>query len=206
MSIENWFLKEDEKKKKELSEKEIQESNKKRLEYKKTKEKISTQVDTEESLMNLKDLVEKWIISKETAKNIIDWENIDEEVIQEMFNKINEIEDIKDIDNYLPAELRITKEEYKQALNDDIFRVQTITKLDSALTLLANQINPESAMWLNLFSWFLTVLDKNLVKVQENTIDIKDNLKEIDKKKNINKNWNISIWRKILEFLKELFD
>jgi len=31
---------------------------------------------------------------------------------------------------------------------------------------------------LNLFSGFLTILDKNLKIVQENTIDIKDNLKE----------------------------
>jgi hypothetical protein len=36
---------------------------------------------------------------------------------------------------------------------------------------------------LNLFSGFLTILDKNLKIVQENTIDIKENLKKIDEKK-----------------------
>jgi hypothetical protein len=56
------------------------------------------------------------------------------------------MEEIKDIDQYIPDELRISKEDYSKALTDDIFRVQTITKLDSALTLIANKINPDSAM------------------------------------------------------------
>jgi hypothetical protein len=89
-------------------------------------------------------------------------------------------------------------------LNDDIFRVQLLTKLDSSLTLLANKINPDSAMWLNLFSWFLTVLDKNLIIVQENTIDIKENLKEVDEKKYWKKEDKRSLWQKIKDFLKNL--
>jgi hypothetical protein len=56
------------------------------------------------------------------------------------------MEDIKDIDKYIPKELRITHDEYSKALHDDIFRVQIITKLDSALTLISRQINPDSAM------------------------------------------------------------
>ncbi len=56
------------------------------------------------------------------------------------------MEEIKNIDNYIPKELRITREDYSKALSDDIFRVQTITKLDSALTIIANKINPDSAM------------------------------------------------------------
>jgi hypothetical protein len=89
-------------------------------------------------------------------------------------------------------------------LNDDIFRVQLLTKLDSSLTLLANKINPDSAMWLNLFSWFLTVLDKNLIIVQENTIDIKENLKEVDEKKYWKKEDKRSLWQKIKDFLQNL--
>jgi len=63
-----------------------------------------------------------------------------------MFDKISEMEDIKDIDKYLPVELRISKEDYSKALTDDIFRVKVTTKLDSSLTLIANRINPDSAM------------------------------------------------------------
>ncbi|MBT3728556.1 hypothetical protein HOF65_05415 [bacterium] len=51
----------------------------------------------------------------------------------------------------------------------------------------------------------MTVLDKNLVLVQENTIDIKDNLKEVDEKKHGKKIDMRSLWEKIVDFLKDIF-
>jgi archaellum biogenesis protein FlaJ (TadC family) len=48
------------------------------------------------------------------------------------------------IDEYLPKEYRITKEEYKKALSDNIFRTQILTKIDVALTIIYNQIKPEA--------------------------------------------------------------
>jgi len=65
-------------------------------------------------------------------------------MISDLFDKIDELEEIKDIDKYLPPELRLSKDDYKKALHDDIFRIQTITKLNSALTLLAQQISPNA--------------------------------------------------------------
>lgn len=189
MVIEKWAFKEEENKKKKLTEKQIKDSIKKQADFKKTKEIISVEIEAEEEISHLKNLVKKWLISKENAEKIKLWKEIDEEIIKEIFKKIDEIEDIKNIDNYLPKQLRITHEEYFKALHDEIFRVQMITKLDSALTILSNQINPDSSMWINLFTWFLTVLDKNLVLIQENTIDIKDNLKQIDNNKSINEKW-----------------
>ncbi len=202
MGIEVWALKESEKKKKEATEKEISENRKKVLEHQKVKEKISVEVKAEEDLMNLKELVEKGVITKETAKKVVEGEGIDEDTVKEIFEKIDGMEEIKDIDDYLPADLRITKEEYQKAIQDDVFRVQTITKLNSALTLLASKINPESAMGLNLFSWFLTVLDKNLILIQENTIDVKESLEEVDEKKFGKKVDNRSPWEKFLEIFK----
>lgn len=205
MGVESWAMNEEEKKKKTLSEKDIKENNKKIIEHQKVKEKISVEIEAEDSLNDLKDLIDKWVITKETANKIVEWENIDETTIKEIFEKIDQLEEIKDIDNYLPIELRISRDDYSRALHDDIFRLQTITKLDSALTLIANKINPDSALGLNLFSWFLTVLDKNLVLVQENTIDIKDNLKEVDEKKHGKKIDMRSLWEKIVDFLKDIF-
>ena len=204
MGIEQWMISESEKKKKELSEKKLKDWIKKQIEFKKTKEKIWVEIKAEDDIFHLKELIEKWILTHETAKKIVDWEHIDDKSVKEIFNKIDELEDIKDINKYIPKELRITHDEYSKALHDDIFRVQTITKLDSALTLIANQINPDSAIWLNLFSWFLTVLDKNLIKVQENTIDVKDSLKEIDEKK-FWKTDKRTLWQKFIDFLKEIF-
>lgn len=199
MSFEWVKGKEQEKKNKELSEKEIQEQEEKITEHLKTKEKIKTQIETDDELTNLKDLVEKWVITKETAEKIAQWNDIDNKILEEMFDKIEEIEDIKDIDKYLPAELRVSKDEYKQAVENSLKRVVTLTKLNTALTLLADQITWDNTWWLNLFSWFLSVLDKNLQKVQENTIDIKDSLEDIDNKewKNIKKWWFINLIKEI---------
>jgi hypothetical protein len=64
--------------------------------------------------------------------------------IEVIFQKIDEIENMEKIDEYLPKEYRITKEEYKKALIDGIFRTQMLTKIDVALTIIYNQINPEA--------------------------------------------------------------
>lgn len=205
MGVESWAINEQEKKKKKLSEKEVSENNSKILEHQKIKEKVSVEIEAENDLFDLKELVIKWIITKETATKIIEWTNIDETTIKEIFEKIDELEELKDIDNYIPAELRISKDDYTKALHDDIFRIQIITKLDTALTLIANKINPDSALGLNLFSWFLTVLDKNLIIVQENTIDIKDNLKTVSEKKHWKKIDMRSFWQKFIDLLKEIF-
>lgn len=204
MWIESGALNEQEKKKKELSEKELKNNELKNIEHQKVKEKISVSIEAEENLLDLKELIEKWIITKDVAEKIIDWQDIWEDTIKEIFEKIDQMDEIKDINKYIPDELRVTKEDYSKALTDDIFRVQLLTRLDSSLTLLANKINPDSAMGLNLFSGFLTVLDKNLIIVQENTIDIKENLKEIDEKKFWIKKDTISLWKKIIYFIKEL--
>lgn len=206
MSIEAWKLKDKEQKDSIINQEENQKKQlKKALEHKKVKEKISVEIESEKQILNLKELVDKWVISNETKEKIDNWIDIWEDVVNFIFEKIDEIENVNEIDKYLPKELRISHDEYIRALHDDIFRVQTITKLNSALTLLYNQINPNSVTWLSIFSWYLLVLDKNLIKIQENTIDIKYNLKKIDDEKFWNINKKISFWRKIINFLKEIF-
>lgn len=201
MKIEAWSLKEQENKKKKITEKEINENKRKTVEHKKIKEKISVEIEAENQIFNLKELVQRWVITKETADKVNSGIDIDEKIINEIFKKIDEIEEIKNIDKYLPKELRISHEDYIKAIHDDIFRIQMLTKLNSALTLLSRQINPDSAMWLNLFSWFLTVLDKNLIIVQENTIDVKDSLKKFDERKFWNKKIKKNIFQKIIDFV-----
>lgn len=209
MWIEAWVLKDSDKSKKEISEKQkakIEQwtENLKEIKNRERKESEREKEELESNMDEILWLVEKWIISKETAKNIVDWKEIDEDIVKEIFEKIDEMEDVKDIDNILPKELRISKDEYIKAMTDDIFRVQTITKIDSALALIAQKITPDSAMWLNLFSGFLTVLDKNLIKVQENTIDVKDSLKEIDENKFWKKVDNRTFLEKVIDFIKEI--
>ena len=202
MPFESWAYSEQEKKKKKIDDIKIKEQEKKIIDQHKTKEYIKTEIDTEEKLHSLHELVDKWVLSQEHVDKIIAWEDFDEDIIKDIFDKIDEVEELKDIDKYLPASLRITKEDYHTALHDDIFRVQTITKLETALTLLSQQINPDTAWWINLFSGFLMMLDKNLVKVQEHTIDIKDNLVEVEEKKY--PKTKMSLEEKIIAFIKEI--
>jgi len=203
MGFEAWAYNEKEKKKKELEEKEVAEFQQKQVEHQKMKEYIETETQTEENLHKLHDLVDEWVLTKQQAEHIADWEELTQDDVQEIFEKIDQMEDLKDVDKYLPAELRITKEDYSKAMTDDIFRVQTITKLNTALTVIWQQIVPDSSAWVNLFSWFLSVLDKNLVLLQENTIDVKDNLNEIHEKKFPKP--KLSLWSSFLNFIKELF-
>lgn len=205
MSIENnWF--QSEKVKKFLSTEELELEEKRQLEFKKQKEFISVELEVENDLHYLKDMINSWFVSQETARKIIDWVQISNEEIKDIFDKINQIEEVKEIDKYLPREYRITQEQYFKAISDDIFRVQVLTKLDSALALLSKQIVPDRAMGLNLFSWFIWVLDKNLILIQENTIDIKTWLKKVDEQKSTKKDIKLSFWQKIINFIKELFN
>ncbi len=189
---------------KEKSKENLQEQIDTHKEYVKKKEIIDTKEETSEKLDSLKELVDKKVITKESADKIVSWKAIDKNEIEAMFDKIDEIEDIKNVDKYLPAEYRITKKEYLKALESWVYRVKTLTKLDIALTMLSEQINPNSTMWMNLFSWFLTVLDKNLVLLQENTIDVKRSLEKVWSKSKSNK--KLSLWEKIVNFFKEVFN
>ncbi len=180
------------------------EENKNKFEKKqKNKEKIINKIETAEKLSELKQLIKKWVITQEIANKIELWDFIEKEEIENIFNKIEEIEEIKNIDKYLPKEFRITKEEYIQAIESKIYRIQIITKLDLALNFIVQEINPwDFTWWINIFWSFLTMLDNNLKIIQENTIDIKDSLSKIDKSKSRDKK---TLWQKILDFIKELF-
>lgn len=203
MGVETWAYNEQEKKKKELDDKEKSEFQQKQVEHKKMKEYIETETETEDNLHKLHDLVEEWVLTKEQAEHIADGEELTQDDVQEIFDKIDEMEELKDVDKYLPAELRITKDDYSKAMTDDIFRVQTLTKLDTALTVIWQQIVPDSSAGVNLFSGLLTMLDKNLVLLQENTIDVKQNLNEIHNKKFPKP--KLSLWSSFLNFIRELF-
>jgi hypothetical protein len=48
----------------------------------------------------------------------------------------------------------------------------------------------------------MVILDKKLVKVQENTIDVKDSLEQIEYKKHPKR--KLSLWEKIKLFFKEM--
>jgi hypothetical protein len=206
MSIEAGILKnEEEKKRKKLSQKEKKEVFEKQIKLKQTKEKIEKQEKTEKELFKLKNLLENNNLdhkTKELIKKVCSSNDISENGIKEIFEKIEEIDKLENVSQYLPKDLRITKEEYQKSLTDDITRTKTLTKLNTSLVILSENINPDSSFGLNLFSGFITVLDKNLIKIQENHIDIRNSLQKIENKKN--KVQKLSLWQKIIIFFKKL--
>lgn len=203
MGIESWAFAEEskklEKKKKEIDEKEYKE---KMLEIKKAKE---SDKEDDDRINELNSLLENSYIDTSTKiilEKIIKSEDISQEEIEMIFQKIEEIENIDDIDKFLPKELRITKEDYNRAINDDIYRQHMFVKIDDALWILYEQIKPNLGFWMNLLRWYMVVLDKNLIKIQENNIDIKHSLESIENKKRK----KLSLWEKIIIFIKKLFN
>ena len=203
MSIEAGKFKEEEKKKKKISEKEKTFEKKKKIDLAKNNENSKNNENTESKLNRLRNILEDLKIDESTKnliKKVIKSDIISYEEIKEIFNKIDEIENNDNISKYLPQEFRITKDEYKKAIIDDITRIQTLTKLNTALAILSNHINPDSSMWMNLFSGFMAVLDKNLITIQENNIDIKDSLKKVENTKNPKK--KISLFQEFINLFK----
>ena len=75
-------------------------------------------------------------------------------------------------------DMRITKEEYAVATHDDAILVIVEGKIHTAPSQLANTATPQAGGSMNLFSGFMTMLDKNLITIQEHHIDMKDALQK----------------------------
>lgn len=202
-----WVLKEKESDNEKRKKKEIREIKEKDLsEAKKKKETIDTYEKAEKNLFELKQMLDKWILDDKTedlVEDIIDFNVISQEEIDDIFKKIDEIESTKDIDNILPKDLRITKDEYKKALKDKIARKIALNKINNALSIIVRKINPKFGIWLNIMWWFLYTIDKKLVSIQENNIDVKNSLKKVDKNKSWSKKEKLSFFGFIKKFIKD---
>ncbi len=175
MSIEK-FKEKEKIKKKEKDENEKKNEIVRVLQFEKEKKEIIEVLKHKKKLAYLKSLIEKWQISIKIAKNIIEWKCLNNENINEMLDKIDEIEDLKDIDKILPKNLRLTKEEYLIALKNKNARVKILIKINNSLDYIYNSTHVDEFMNIFDLSWILTLFNSQLKKVQENTIDIKISL------------------------------
>ena len=183
---EKFFLAEQERQKREKTKAEKLKIEEDFLRAKKSKEYVHEEEEVESDLQKLKNLLEEHIIDDTLIEKVIAKTEIDHEDIEEIFEKIDEIEALENIDDYLPKDKRITKEEYAHATHDDAAARIVIQKIEWCLSVLAAQANPGS-LWgsINIFSGFLTILDKNLITIQEHHIDMKDSLTSAPKTKGI---------------------
>lgn len=172
MAFREWYQEEEKKRKEQITEKE----RKNKEEQLKEIEQISQLSKIRLDLEKLKDLIMNGIVEPTFVKEILQWEAIDDKQIEEIFEKIDEIESIKAIDKILPKELRISKEEYIWALNNVNQRIITLAKIDEALYYLYQSNWTDDVWGFNMFAWIFSLLNKNLQIVQWNYIDIKNDL------------------------------
>ncbi len=121
------------------------------LRFQKNKEKLMSRLEKDKNLAFLKSMVERDLIAVSTAEAIVSGEDLDSEVIEEIFQKIDEIEATHDIDRILPIDLRITKDEYLIAMKDPNVRKDALVKIDAALSYIYASVNPNPLSMLNFF-------------------------------------------------------
>lgn len=176
-----------EEEKKRIKKKELSDEEKKRIiNEEKRKEYIQTENETSEHLDHLRNLLEHHQIDEATialVQKIASDSHIDSDEMKEVLDLINSISENINIAKYLPKDLIVGKDEYIQALHNDEKKKQTLTKLNSALWVLARHITPSDRIWISLIGWLTMLLDKNLVVIQEAHIDLRNNLIWEEKKK-----------------------
>jgi len=181
---EKAYLSEEERKKaKRKDEAEQKKEQEAILRMEKKKEFIRTEETISDDLGKLRELLEKHVIDDELVEKVIAHWELEHDEIEEIFEKIDEIEALENIDDYLPKEMRVTKEEYAAATHDDDTLVIVLQKIDTSLWVLAQHSAPQTWWSINIFSGFLTMLDKNLVTIQEHHIDMQDSLQTDTSKK-----------------------
>ena len=162
--------------KKQLTEKERKKEVAKKLTFNKEKTSILERMGSEKKLEFLKSLVERGLITLDSAVAISTAESMPPDEVAAIFTKMDEIENIPKIESILPVAMRLTKDEYAQALESTDARTTALSKLDLALQYLYDSTHSDVFSPMSFFFSTFLMLSKNLVKVQEATIDIKRSL------------------------------
>ncbi len=171
----------DEENKKSLERKKKTESKKQQEQNEIVEKKKRKKIETEENLSKLKEMIRDGDMDTSAVNFIKDIARdgvIDSEEIQDILWKIDAIHTNPEVSRYLPEELRITRDEYLQALKDEEKKQIVLWKVENALWHLANQVSSGRKIGFNIFATMALILNKNLVVIQENHIDIKRNLQK----------------------------
>jgi hypothetical protein len=116
MTVEKYKFGEGEKKKKEKVEQEERLELAKQLLFKNEKDKLLEKIEKDKKLIFLKSIIKIGLLKPYLIEKVLEGDDLTKMEIKEIFDKIDEIENITNIDEILPKELRITKYEYLEAL------------------------------------------------------------------------------------------
>ena len=145
----------EEKKKKEKLKQDEKEAMKNLIEWQKRKEKLHEKIEASEKLSHLKELLLEHKVDEEVIASVekIALDNlIDHEEVKEILAHIEAIHKNPSLQKYLPKNLIITKKEYIAALKDKRKKEKVLGKINDALGILAQSINPTESTGINLFS------------------------------------------------------
>ena len=187
MPIEAGKYSEEEKKQK-ISQEKQENLLKKEALAREERQKVSIRESSDTSLSNLKDIISHHDIDEEImqkVENISADGKLDHQEIKEILDIIDDMQSSDDVLKYLPAELIISKDDFMHALSDDIIRQEVLVKLDNALWHIYQQADAWTSA-LGMIGMVALVLDKKLVTIQENHIDIQDALLQGD--------WGKKLW------------
>jgi hypothetical protein len=177
MSNNEYFSEKDKSVKKEKSEQEGKKELLHFLQFRRWKELLRMHIYAKEKLDFLKAAIKDKKITVSDVRAIVEnTEELPDSEIAKIFSCIDEIENIVDIDTFLPQDFRVSKSEYQQALSDPEKRSQTVAKLTHTLAYIATSIAPNSGTPSSIFISLFARLDKNLILIQEHTIDIRRSL------------------------------
>jgi hypothetical protein len=142
MSKEQIGYIEQEKKKQELSEQEKKDALTKKLEHNMKKDVLLQRLEGQKNLSFLRSFIERGLIEPSTVEQMLNNSSLDGVAIAEIFEKLDALESIENIDTIFPKNYRISKDEYLRALEDPAQRIQTLTKIDDSLVFIFHSMNP----------------------------------------------------------------
>lgn len=144
------------------------------------------------SLNELQDLVKEWVISfedKETLEKISQDKKVDKKEmnaildnveLQEILQKIEEMEKEMDINDLLPKAMRVKKEDFVAACTNATKKAEVLQKIDDGIDYVMFQLGPKFktggnpfARRVRILSNMLFVANKKVIRVQEHMIDLK---------------------------------
>ena len=176
-----WFLEDakykEEKEKKDKKEKKAE--NNEKIYKNMEKQKLKT------DLQNLKETVSESEIDKEFLEKI-KW-NIDKDnnnspyeiakekvTIENILEKLDNVKKFEDIDKLLPNSIIISKQEYTEALKDQEKKKLILKKLNKSLDIIYTNYRGTQTFKRSIFTNYVTLLNKNLVNLQSDFIDLKN--------------------------------
>lgn len=169
------FADNQEKERREKTELERKSEIARKISFEKEKAQAAAEREKSRKLQMLKSGVERGNIRPQDAKETAKAAGLDLPGVAETLEAIDLVENLPNVDSFLPRDLRLTREEYLQAVRSQDARTAALRKVDAALSHLQGE------QWGGPFSLrallgIFTAMGRSLTAAQEAQVDVKRDL------------------------------